>query len=180
MILVFLSSYNPIKKYVEIQAAFFSEPTIDYKYKRVRIKDKPNIIIEGVPHICKWGSSRVLPLYSELEKLFKSLPQNSNFIFPNEDGSMRWNNINRDFPIVISGAKIENIKEITPHVLRHTRISQLVCYEKRHVKEIQVFAGHKNISTTFGYIHLLGGTEDMISADHSLPSLDEIKNAKNK
>lgn len=147
---------------------------IDFKNKHVRIKDKPHIILDGNPHKCKWGSRRVLPLYPELERLLLSMPQTSNYLFTTNIGTIRWYNINRDFPLAIQGAKIERIKEVTPHTLRNTRISQLICYEKRHIKEVQAFAGHKNVTTTFGYMHLLGGLDDMISADSSLPSLDDI------
>ena len=151
---------------------------LDLTYKRVHIRDKPHIILDGQPHKCKWGSSRVLPLYPELEKILLSLPQRNNFIFPNPLGNIRWNNVNRDFPLAIQGAKIDRIKEVTPHTLRHTRISQLICYEKRNIKEVQVFAGHRNTTTTFGYLHLLGGTDEMISADSSLPTLGQITGIK--
>jgi integrase len=147
---------------------------LDFDNKKIYIRDKPHLLILGEPHNCKWGSSRTLPLYPELEKLFQSLPRTSNFIFPTSDGSLRWNNVSRDFATAISCAKINRVKEITPHSLRHTRISQLICYEKCHIKEVQALAGHSNVATTFGYAHLLGGTDDLIKADSSLPKLDEI------
>ena len=147
---------------------------IDLINKNVHIRDKPHLIIEGQPHRCKWGSSRVLPLYPELEKLLGALPRDSNFIFPNNKGGMRWFNVNRDFPKSFRGAKIDRMEEITPHSLRHTRISQFLCYEKSNPLEVKEFAGHKNISTTWGYAHLLGGIDGMIHANKSVPNLDDL------
>jgi integrase len=111
---------------------------IDFENKKVHIRDKPHLVIEGQPHRCKWGSSRVLPLFPELEQLLHGLHQKSNFIFPNYKGGMKWFNINRDFPKSFKGANIDRPEEVTPHTLRHTRISQLLCYEKSNPLEVKI------------------------------------------
>ena len=147
---------------------------LDYANKKIYIRDKPHIILDKQPHHCKWGSSRTLPFYPELEKLFSALPKTSNFIFPNDNNGVRWFNVNRDFLKAIKDANISRVQEVVPHSLRHTRISQLLCYENRNIKEVQQFAGHSNPMTTLGYAHLLGGSDSLIDADKSLPSLDDI------
>ncbi|MBF0243902.1 MAG: site-specific integrase [Planctomycetes bacterium] len=147
---------------------------IDFNRDTVSIKDKPHILVNGEPHHCKWGSSRVLPLFPELKKLLQKLPRTSTFVFPTEDGSMRWHNFNRDFVLAMRGAKIEQINQVTPHTLRHTRISQLISYEKRNIKEVQRFAGHSNLQTTIGYTHLLEPEGSLIDADSTLPSLEQV------
>ena len=147
---------------------------IDFEHNQLKIVDKPDVKFGLEPFKCKWGSSRNLPLYPELKKLFLGLEKISQFVFPLKNGGLRYNNFNRSFAKAIDGAKIERLDEVTPHTMRHTRISQLIAYDKRNPKEAQVFAGHKSLSTTIGYTHLLGGMENMMSSDTSLPGLDEI------
>lgn len=142
---------------------------IDFSRGTVRIIDKPHLIVAGEPCKCKWGSSRVLPLRESLAKVFLSMERTSNFIFPTKNGNFRYENFVRDFRRAISLAKVYNLEEITPHYLRHTFISQLLAYGKQDIKTVSYLAGHKNLKTTQGYVHLLGGTQELMDAVQSLP-----------
>lgn len=142
---------------------------VDFKRDTVQVIDKPHIEIAGEPHRCKWNSSRVLPLRPGLKKIFQEMERTSNFIFPTKHGNFRFQNFARDFRRAISKAKVYKLEEITPHYLRHTFISQLLVYGKQDIKTVSYLAGHKNLKTTQGYSHLLGGKEELMEAVSSIP-----------
>lgn len=144
---------------------------VDFERNIIQIKNKPHLLIEGRPHQCKWGSSRIIPLRKSLRDLFQSLVRHptSNLIFPTEAGRIRWNNWDRRLRPLLSSAPIRNTDEISFHVFRHTFISQLLAYGKQDIKTVSHLAGHSNLTTTQNYVHLLGSSQMNMTAVESLP-----------
>lgn len=138
------------------------DTNIDFNRNVVVIKDKPHILVDNEPFRCKWGSQRVVPLVDsvleQLERLKRT--RTTNWVFPNQNGGMLKSNINRAFINARSKSKLERPEEITPHTLRHTWISQLLS-RGVDLKSVSVMAGHRNLTTTEKYAHLLGGVEKM-------------------
>jgi len=152
---------------------------IDFNRNQMHIQDKLDIIIENIqPHRVKWGSRRVLPLKKNLRDVLYSLPRTSKFVFATSDGTMRFHNLIRDLKYAMRNAKVHKVEEITPHVFRHTWISQMLQYGKVDIKMVSYLAGHRNLTTTQGYAHLLGGAAEQLKAVESLPdySLGDAEN----
>lgn len=142
---------------------------LDFTRKQIYLKDKPHIEINGEPFRCKWGSCRTLPMRENLRVLLESRPKTSDLVFPSERGGLLFNNWNHRFKRAVRDAKIRNKHEIGAHTLRHTFISQLLSLGKVDLKTVSVLAGHKDLQTTQGYVHLLGGSEEQLRAIESLP-----------
>lgn len=143
---------------------------IDFNRNQMHIQDKLDITIENIqPHRVKWGSTRVLPLKQSLRDVLHDLPRTSRFVFATPDGTMRFHNLIRDLKYAMRNVKVHKAQEITPHVFRHTWISQMLQYGKVDIKMVSYLAGHRNLTTTQGYTHLLGGAEEQLKAVESLP-----------
>lgn len=142
---------------------------LDLKRGIVSIQDKPHIKIKGEPFKVKWGSYRDLPMRKGLKSMLENMPRKSRFVFCSSRGNMLWNNFNRDFTKAISLAVVPGLEDITPHVLRHTFISQMLQYGRQDIKMVSYLAGHRNITTTHGYVTMLGGFKEQKRAVESLP-----------
>ena len=133
---------------------------IDWKNRMVRLRNKPHLIVNGEPFYCKWGSERSVPLKESVLEQLLTHDRSSRWVFPNRDGEMITNNVNRNFNRARKKSGIERPEEISPHSLRHTWISQLLA-NGVDLKSVSVMAGHKNLATTQLYAHLVGGVEKM-------------------
>ena len=135
---------------------------VKFDQRILTLRNKPHILVDGEPFYCKWGSQRVVPLAEpvllQLKKL--KISASTNWVFPNEEGNMIRNNVNRNFNRARVNAGIERPEEVTPHTLRHTWISQLLSNGVDLIAVSQL-AGHSNLTTTQGYAHLLGGVEKL-------------------
>lgn len=89
----------------------------------------------------------------ELQKYFKDLEANDNFIFISERGSKRsplsTNSVIRDINLYLK--KVFPNKNITSHSFRQSIITELA-QKSINPKVIQTLIGHKSISSTFRYI----------------------------
>jgi integrase len=147
---------------------------IDFDSSLLIIQSKPHIIIEGDPVMCKTDDSRrAIPINDNLRAVLESLPKNNSLVFPANSGAVRWNNFNRGFANAMKGAQIARLKELTPHVLRHTFISHLLIYGKQDLFTVSKLAGHSSVKTTQIYLHLLGGDSRKMDAVNSLPDYEQ-------
>ena len=105
---------------------------------------------------------------SEVLRAQPKLPE-SELIFPTLNGNVRWNNWDKELKSLLAKADIRNPHEITAHSFRHSFISQLLSYGKQDIKIISHLVGHKNPTTTQGYVHLLGGMESNLASIETLP-----------
>jgi integrase len=147
------------------------DENIDFNRNVIIVKDKPHILVENEPFYCKWGSERIVPLADSVLNLLKRLKEQSksNWVFPNKNGDRISNNINRAFNNARKKSGLNRPEEITPHTLRHTWISQLL-RQGVDLKSVSSMAGHKNLTTTQRYAHLLGGVEKMHMDIAKLPN----------
>ena len=61
-----------------------------------------------------------------------------------------WKNISKVFESAVKRAAIAHA---TPHVLRHTAITEGVHAKGANVVDVSHIAGHKDLRVTMGYIH---------------------------
>ena len=104
----------------------------------------------------KWNSYRTLPLSDEAMALIRTLPHDSLFVFPNENGAPHcpnsWSQKLKRLMRKLHAEHIE-IPVVTAHELRHTYGT----YLRRHgadIYTIQKLLGHKDINVTAEiYVH---------------------------
>ena len=70
------------------------------------------------------------------------------------------NNVNRTFNNATDKSELTHPEEITSHTLRHTWISQLLA-NGVDLKSVSTMAGHRSLTITQAYAHLIGGIEKM-------------------
>jgi integrase len=152
---------------------FLEWDDIDLKGMTLRVRPKPHIVVNGEPVLCKSESSvRAVPLSSRALAVLKTLSSRSGYVFPSASGMHRANNFYRDFMVALKDAPLSRIKEVTPHVMRHTFISHLLVYGKQDLLTVSRLAGHASIETTQIYLHLIGGDEHRRGAVESLPDYE--------
>ena len=104
----------------------------------------------------KWNSYRTLPLSDEAMALIRTLPHDSLYVFPNENGAPHcpnsWSQKLKRLMRKLHAEHIE-IPVVTAHELRHTYGT----YLRRHgadIYTIQKLLGHKDINVTAEiYVH---------------------------
>ena len=167
--IIFFIAYTGLRK---MEAVTLEWDDIDFRHKMVHIHNKPHVVVNGEPFYCKWGSERTIPLKLPVIKLLMGLKRRTNWVFPNEIGGLNCHNFNRDFDRAKYKSGIVRPNEISPHTLRHTWISQLLA-NGVDLKSVSMMAGHKNLSTTAGYAHLIGGAEKMHLDIDKLPDFEK-------
>lgn len=65
-------------------------------------------------------------------------------------------------------------RKIRFHDLRHTAITLWV-HAGINLRVIQEMAGHENITTTMGYVHMVGGSVNRVSRHHLISDQSELK-----
>ena len=133
---------------------------INFQNLTIRIYDKPHIILKGKPFKCKWGSTRTIPISSELSELLLSIPKKTKFVFTNSVSTTFHNNFSRDFKKAVMASGIERPSEVSLHSLRHTWITHAL-ENGLDIRSVSEYAGHKNITTTQKYLHSLSSQEKM-------------------
>lgn len=107
----------------------------------------------------KGKDTRLVPcnktLLKELQKIIAG-KQLDDFVFTNQNGkAVCHNNFrSRSFNTDLEGC---GVREIRFHDLRHTALTLMVG-KGVNLKTVQYIAGHKDITTTMKYVHLLGGS----------------------
>ena len=79
------------------------------------------------------------------------------------------NNVVRLLKVFASAVKRAGIAHATPHVLRHTAITEGVHARGANVVDVSHIAGHKDLRTTMGYIH--SAPERLHQAVANLPAV---------
>jgi integrase len=114
----------------------------DFARKRIRIRNKPNFMV-------KTKRFREVPICSNLLKILEPLRKNKGRCF---DGTNRRRILGR----ILEAAKLEGANFYT---LRHTFISHALM-NGVPIRTVMKWAGHRQISTTIGYSHLIPEHED--------------------
>ena len=139
----------------ELVGLMWSDIDMDEKTLRVRrsmvLRDK--VVTANPP---KWNSYRTLPLSDEAMALIRTLPHDSLYVFPNENGAPHcpnsWSQKLKRLMRKLHAEHIE-IPVVTAHELRHTYGT----YLRRHgadIYTIQKLLGHKDINVTAEiYVH---------------------------
>ena len=94
-------------------------------------------------------------LSAMLEKEHKRLGEPDGWLFPTSHASAKHENrqqMNEQFLRAVQRAKLDPAK-VTPHVLRHTAITQVV-KEGVDLPTVQKFSGHKTLAMVLRYTHL--------------------------
>ncbi len=117
----------------------------------------------------KGKDNRRVPLNDSLKKLFSEYldgEEANDLVFRNKSGNaINHNNFrSRQFLNDVSGSKV---REIRFHDLRHTALTHMVD-SGINMKTIQYIAGHKEITTTMKYIHLLGSSLDYVASNFKI------------
>lgn len=146
----------------KMEAVTLEGDNILLEHGELRIFNKPYLEIRpGESFTCKWGSERALPLSDESIEILESLrPKQGEIIFKNNLGSMFRNNLLRDFKTAVFRSDLVRPDEINIHSLRHTWISHAL-KNGLNIKTVSDYAGHKNLTTTQGYVHSLKRPEEM-------------------
>jgi integrase len=140
---------------------------IDFNQKILRVRPKPNVMIDGEPALLKnENSRRAIPMTPALVELLSARSKEFSFVFSNKEGGHIYNNYKRDFRRLVKDGGFEGL---TVHILRHTFISHLLIYGKQDIFTVSKLAGHASIRTTQIYLTLLGGDEQKHRAVNSLP-----------
>jgi integrase len=140
---------------------------IDFNERIVTIRNKPNFKT-------KTGAIRKIPisdkLYVVLDKMFKRNNENENkiynlynpddYLFTNSNGvKNEYSYVSMKFKKYLRMAGLNEKYHF--HCLRHTFISNLI-KKGVNVNYVMELAGHSDLSTTLGYIHIV--TEDLRDA----------------
>ncbi len=98
----------------------------------------------------KNGKKRVVPLTPELYKIYKQIPQESEYLFTSKVTNKPYTTFYRSW----NSARVKaNLADVRVHDLRHTYASALV-NAKRSLYEVQVLLGHSTAKMTQRYAHL--------------------------
>ncbi|MBF0196377.1 MAG: site-specific integrase [Planctomycetes bacterium] len=133
---------------------------IDFTKSMVRIYDKPHVVIQGEPFRCKRESRRVIPLKAVVTDMLAEKDKNTRWIFQNSEGNHMYNNFYRRFKKILAQTSIQRQEEVSIHTTRHTWISQML-HSGVPLKVVSVLAGHRNLTTTQKYAHLVGDAESL-------------------
>lgn len=139
----------------ELVGLMWSDINLNEKTLRVQ---RSMIVRNGtvVANPPKWKSYRTLPLSEEAVQLIRSLPKESLYLFPNEDGNPycpnTWSQKLKRLMRKLHNEHNE-VPVVTAHELRHTYGT----YLRRHgadIYTIQKLLGHKDINVTAEiYVH---------------------------
>ena len=112
------------------------------------------------PENTKSGTSRVIPIFSELYEDLLRLKKSaaSEFVFVNRDGRPWKNNLLKRFKTCVKRAELD-FDGVDLHSLRYTFVSQLLRHGA-NIKAVQDLAGHKSVQTTLD-IYAQVCTEDL-------------------
>ncbi|MDP7564255.1 MAG: tyrosine-type recombinase/integrase, partial [Arenicellales bacterium] len=80
---------------------------------------------------------------------FKAAP----YVFTHSSPRLFGKRVKSVSKVFASAVKRAGIAHATPHVLRHTAITEGVHAEGVNVVDVSHIAGHKDLRTTMGYIH---------------------------
>lgn len=129
---------------------------MDFDHKLIHIHDKPHIGFQ-----CKWGSSRSIPISTEMESFLPGMPRKSNFIFLNKSETPLRHNVTRFHRRAMDKSGIERPSEVNLHSFRHTWITRAL-ENGVDLRSVMTYAGHRNISTTQGYLHSSNDKQKML------------------
>lgn len=139
----------------KMEAVTLEWKDVDFDHRQIFIHDKPHLEFQ-----CKWGSSRKIPISSEMESLLRDLPRKSSFVFVNTSGTPLRHNLIRDLRRALMYAGVERPSEVNLHSFRHTWISRAL-ENGIDLRSVMAYAGHRNISTTERYLHGSNDKEKM-------------------
>ncbi|MCK9473807.1 site-specific integrase [Sulfurimonas sp.] len=98
----------------------------------------------------KNGKKRIIPLTPELYKIYKQIPQESEYLFTSKATNKPYTTFYNSW----NSARVKaNLADVRIHDLRHTYASALV-NAKRSLYEVQVLLGHSTAKMTQRYAHL--------------------------
>lgn len=107
-------------------------------------------------HVAKTtGSLRTIPLLPELSHFLHALPENGQYIFGTQNGTlMHPRNFSRDYAAFFKALRLEHpeVRKLSVHCCRHT-FATLSLTNGTDIRIVQQLLGHTNIQTTARYTH---------------------------
>ncbi|QRK05909.1 tyrosine-type recombinase/integrase [Archangium violaceum] len=116
----------------------------------------------------KGSRQRTLPLHRDVRRVlttwFAARPALGDYLFPGRYGdALNTSSIRR---LVDKYERLSGVVGVSPHVLRHTTLTELVRSKKHDLALVAAFAGHSRLATTAIYVQ--PNRQDLQAAADSL------------